>query len=155
MAHIGTPTTPKVIVNKIFSNPEVSALTNSFSRVCPLRGISKDVIQNLEHLVIVLDLLSTGWITAIRMLLRNLVKHLGEVHVDTRGAFYELFEFLKRGCELLGILGYMFGYSIQKFAMDTMVRWKPVGDPITEMLVLKVQYLLEETYLWTRCSFGM
>lgn len=116
------------------------------------------MIQNLKHLVIVLNLLSTGWITAIRMLLRNLVEHLCKVHVDTRGAFYELLEFLKRGCELLGILGYMFGHSIQKLAMDTMVRWKPVGDPIPEMLVLKVFhsiYSLDETYLWTRCSLGM
>lgn len=68
--------------------------TDCLSRVGPDWSRTEDVVQNLEHVVVVTDLLPAGWVLGVDVLVRNLFEHGGEVHVDSCIALDELLELL-------------------------------------------------------------
>ena len=73
--------------------------------VGPLGRTREDVVEHLQHVLVVADLAFACWVAAVARPLRDLVPHGGEIHVDARVGFDEGAEFLEHGDEGLGRVG--------------------------------------------------
>lgn len=62
------------------------------------------MVEDLEHVMVVTDLLATGRISAVDVLVGDLFEHGSEVHVDSGVAFNELLEFLENRNQWLLVL---------------------------------------------------
>lgn len=88
------------------------------------------MIKHLEHMLVVANLLCACGIPPVRPFVRNLLKHLNEVHIDSAVAFNEFFKFLQSRSQLfLRMLVDVMGYAAKKFPMNTMIRWEPGARP--------------------------
>jgi len=83
--------------------------TDSLCRVGPDRCRTKDVVQDLQHVLVIADLLAAGGISLVDVLVGNFFEHGGEVHVDSGSTLDEFLELLKnRDQRLLVLLGVIY-----------------------------------------------
>lgn len=86
------------------------------------------MIQHLKHMMIIPDLRRPGGILLVGRPLRDLVPHLGKVHVDAGVVLDELLELLEHGDQvLLAVLVDMVDVLAQPGLVDAVVRWEPVA----------------------------
>jgi hypothetical protein len=84
------------------------------------------MVQNLEHVVIIPDLGLPCRIVLVRGLARNLVPHLGEVHVDAWVVFDHLLELAQhRDKFLLPMFVDVVNCATEPLTMDTVVSGQP------------------------------
>ena len=79
--------------------------------------------QDLQHLLVVPNLLRACRVAIVGHLVRNFVKHLDEVHVHARVPLDESLEFLDDGDEGLRVFGHMLSYAIKILPVNAMVSW--------------------------------
>ena len=95
------------------------------SRVGPYWGRTKDVVQDLEHVVVITDLPPAGWILLVDMFVRDLVEHGSEVHVHSCVTLDEVLEFLQRGDQRLLVFVSVLDLLAEPFAVCSAVIWQP------------------------------
>lgn len=75
--------------------------------------------------MVITNLLLACRVLVVRLLHRDLIEHVAEVHVDTRVSFDECLELLKYRCKFLGVLFGIFDLLVQPFAVDAVISWEP------------------------------
>lgn len=73
-----------IVENRTKGHPNNAS---AFSCIGPFRSSGDDVIEHLEHMVIVADLLGARRIVPVRSLVGDFFEHLSEVHVNSRVTF--------------------------------------------------------------------
>lgn len=80
--------------------------THHADRLCsisPLQGAGEDVVEHLQHVVIVADLALACRVPVVGRSAGNLLPHLAEIHVDARIALDQLLELLQDRNQFLGV----------------------------------------------------
>lgn len=86
----------------------------------------KNVVEDFQELVVVTNLFVTLGVLDIRLLLRNLIEHGSDQHVNARVRLNELLELFENGVKLLGILLDMIDDTIKPLLVNSVVVWHPV-----------------------------
>lgn len=101
-------------------------------RISPLGRLAKDVVKDPQHVLVVPDLLRPRRIVDVRLLLRDLLEHHDEVHVDARVPLDERPELLDgRGEAALVLLEVQVG-ALRRSAEEFMVEAVVLGQPVTD-----------------------
>jgi hypothetical protein len=99
--------------------------TDSLCRVSPDWSRTKDVVQDLEHVLVVTNLLAAGRVFGVVVLVRDLLEHGCKVHVDSRGALNEVLELLEDWIQrLLGVVSFLYLLA-QPLCVCTTISWQP------------------------------
>lgn len=91
-----------------------------------ISGTYKNVVEDFQEVVVVTNLFVTLGILDVRLLLRDLIEHGSDQHVDARVRLNELLELFENGLKLLGILLDMIDDTIKPFLVSSVVVWQPV-----------------------------
>jgi hypothetical protein len=96
----------------------------------PLRSSAEDVVQDLQHVVVVAHLAAAGRVLVIWWLSWHLLPHLREVHVDSRVTLNQIFPLLQDRDQLLvaGVINMVNDFA-QPCPMHSVVGWEPGTMP--------------------------
>lgn len=108
--------------------------THPKSSIRPLGRLREDVVEHGQHVAVVADLpLGARRVLVVRLLERDLLPHLVEVHVDAGVALDQLLELLQHGDQLLlRRLVDVVDLRLEPFVLDAVVRRKPGAMATTE-----------------------
>lgn len=158
---MGTPTMPTLAAASVLfetSQPRCQPGQSDNGDDVPFRSLPKHVVENLEHVVVVPDLRLARRVVLIRRLGRDLIPHLGEVHVDARVALDHLLELAQHGDELLlSMLVNMINCFTQPLPVNAVVGRQPISGSGKVVSVLSSVRMCcsVDAYLLTRCLDGM
>lgn len=93
--------------------------------ITPLRRSSKNVIEKLQHMVIITNLLVAARISLVRLLGGYLFEHGVDENVDARIFLNQILEFLNDGVEIFWVVFHLFYDASQPFLVHAVVGWQP------------------------------
>jgi len=99
--------------------------TDCLSRIGPDRCRAEDVVEDLEHVLVVTNLLASSGIPLVDVLVGNFLEHGSEVHVHSGCALNELLEFLKDRNQRLLVLVGVLHLLTKPLVVSTVIRRQP------------------------------
>jgi len=117
--------------------------------ITPLRRRCEDVVEQLQHMVVVANLLMAHRVAFIRFLRRYFLKHGVDQHVDTCVALYNVFELSQDRMQLLRVVFHALNDARQPSFVDAVVCRKPGAGPVNTVFVRNVLGVFLMRHNWT------